>query len=347
MSSDHYQLDAQQETINQILAKIAQNIYKTENSWQFLQNIFSPKIKQNIYLYGKVGCGKTMLMRKFYDQFKLPKKIIHFQQFMHGVHKKTHYTKSQKVPMNKIIHHLAENIAQECKLLCLDEFEIHDIADAMLIMQLFKALQAKKVIIFLTTNVVPKNLYKDGLQREAFMPFIDAVYQNFEILNLNSDIDYRYRKLSNQQRIITPSTPKGKELLAQTKHEILDGRNAEKVSIHLFGREVKFRLGTKETIFTDFEELFERSLSYADYDQVTSEYSIFIVENVRKIEDSETDIAIRFINFIDNAYYNKILLFLASECELDQLYHGKKKAEFQRTISRLHEMNSDSYTRTY
>jgi len=284
-----------------------------------------------------------MLMHDFYAQINVSKQIVHFQKFMQEIHNKLH--KLKDISEKKIIKQLAQDISKKHHLLCIDEFEINDISDAMIIMHLFEHLRQNDTTIFLTTNTKPNNLYKDGIQRDSFLPFIDFVCNNFHNLDLDSPTDYRYNMIQDQQRIFMPSDDHSLKEIETIKNNLSLEKTLGERKSELLGRFISFKTATNNTVFTNFNELFQRNLGYNDYVHLTQHYEIFIVENIRKIKDSETDIITRFINFIDNAYYNKALLFLTSDYSIDEIYEsGPKIKEFQRTISRIYEMNTKKYT---
>ena len=306
--------------------------------------LFSKDIEYSgIYLHGSVGRGKTMLMQQFYNQLNVPKEIVHYQQFMQEIHKKMHNLQSRSE--HKIIQELARDIAKRCSVICMDEFEIKDITDAMIIMRLFEYLQKHNVFIFITTNTQPDNLYKDGLQRTAFLPFIEMVKKKFEILHLDTEKDYRFEVVANiENRVLFSKNPKNIKELRRIQSKLCNEHELSESKIEVFGRDLLFKQAHNNILVTDFSELFERDLGYADYVALAKKFEIIILSSVRAISEEENNIATRFINFIDNAYFYKILLFIELEIEPDQIYKkGKRREEFVRTISRLTEMNSDRY----
>lgn len=342
-------LDEQQLQIKRGVDELIAEINTPDNISDHIKSFFfSGPEPKSIYLYGKVGRGKTMLMRYFYDSLNVAKNMVHFQQFMRRIHEDLHKFKTQNIALNVIIHKLAVQLSKEAKILCLDEFEINDIADAMIIMRLFKELYKRKVLIFLTTNTAPDNLYQNGLQRESFLPFIKTLHEKFSILNLDQATDYRYLINSTQHRIFADQEKDSHSKISEIKNKLSNGLTTQPISTMIFGREITFLHCARDIIFTNFAELCERNFSYADYGHITKIYKIFVVENVRRIEENETDIIMRFINFIDNAYYNNILLFLSSGCPLNEIYKsGKKYQEFQRVLSRLNEMDGADYYENY
>jgi len=336
-------LDSRQKELLVMLQQAGDSIEQITSLTKVKRLFFKSKHPKSIYLHGGVGRGKTMLMKMFYDAVKVPKEIIHFQNFMQITHKKLHLLQGKSA--NKVIQELASDISTKARVVCMDEFEIKDITDAMIIMRLFRYLLKNEVFIFLTTNTIPDNLYKDGMQRESFLPFIDMVKKKFQVLYLDTAIDYRYNAVSViKNRILYPADRKTKAIIDKIKIDLCDKEELTEVNVNLFGRTLSFPKGHKNTLITNFKELFERSIGYADYVNLTEQFKIIVVESVRRINEDETDIATRFINFIDNAYFNKVVLFMEIECLPEEIYpFSKKRGEFIRTVSRLAEMNSDEY----
>lgn len=338
-------LDSRQETLVKKFSKIALNI-KPNGLFSSFAKMFSKTHRYDgIYLHGGVGRGKTMLMKRFYDAVKVPKKIIHYQQFMQNIHTKMH--NMQDKANNKLVQNLASDIATQCNVLCIDEFEIKDITDAMIVMRLFEYLKKYNVFIFITTNTEPDNLYKDGLQRSSFLPFIAKLKNTFEILHLDTEKDYRFDTVANiENRLFFPKNKVNSKELERIKAKICKKAELSQSSIEVFGRELVFKQTHNNILVTDFLELFERDLGYADYVAISKKFKIIILSSVKAISEDESNIATRFINFIDNAYFNRVLLFIEIDCSPEEIYiAGSRKAEFKRTISRLNEMNSANYAK--
>ncbi len=336
-------LDSNQQEILNICREIGSSI-KSDNIIRRIKSIFSKSnLQKGIYLYGTVGTGKTMLMKMFYNEISVNKKIIHFQKFMQDLHIKLH--KLQSKSANKLIQDLAAEIANNSKVICMDEFEIKDITDAMIIMRLFKYLAKYNVFIFITTNTYPDNLYLNGLQRESFLPFINMIKQDFKVLSLNTAKDYRYSNLSSvKKRVIYPATKQTNLEMHKIKKQLCDNKELSATDISNFGRKLTFKQAHQNILFTNFSELFERNLGYTDYIAICEHFKIIVLESIRVINEDEDNIITRFINFIDNAYFCKILLFIELQDSPKKIYvKGRKIKEFARTVSRLNEMNSDGY----
>ncbi|XVN42124.1 MAG: cell division protein ZapE [Candidatus Rickettsia vulgarisii] len=306
----------------------------------------APK-KKGIYLYGNVGNGKTTLMKYFFQASSVEKKlIIHYQNFMQTVHKDLHKFQNTIESRNNLIKKIATNYAKQFSVICIDEFEIKDITDAMIIGPLILELIQNKIFIFITSNTKPSDLYKDGLQRNSFVPIIKEIEQQFEIIYLNSNHDYRLDKImqKHDKRIIYPIDEESNAEIKNLISDLTENDKLKPVNIEVFGRIIDFKTANKKVLVTDFAELFKRQLGYINYTNICQKFPIIVVKNIYIINYDNTDLAVRFINFVDNAYFYKVKLFMALEVEPAKIYQdGHCNDEFKRTISRLYEMNSDSY----
>ena len=335
-------LDANQASLFELFRNVAESINKKPSIRAILTKLIFSNIPQGIYLSGDVGRGKTMLMERFFDLILVKKEIIHFQRFMQELHQKMHKFQVNK-PNDKAVKNLADEITARVKVLCIDEFEIKDITDAMLVMRLFAFLALNGVFIFLTTNIKPDYLYKEGLQRESFLPFIENVKKNFMVLDLNTEKDYRLEKVAGtKDKILFPINDANKAIFSKIKNNLCREEELYPGKFEVFGREVTFNTTHQNILFTNFNELFTRDFSYADYVNLCQRFKIIAVEEIRQISEDETDIVTRFINFIDNAYFYKVALFALFEAKPSLIYiAGKRSSEFQRTVSRLNEMNNN------
>lgn len=342
------------ETLLDSLNLPAKNFYTS--FWQKICSIFAKKssLTHGLYIYGGVGRGKTMILRAFYENLKLEKKFIHYQDFMQVLHQHLH--KLQGKNPSKILSDFVASYTQNLKILCIDEFEVKDIADAMLMKRLFTEFLKRKILVCVTSNTRPDNLYKDGLQRESFLPFIAMINSQFQVVELDNNTDYRLKRQLIQSFAVT--SPIFQETQRKILYPLNDANNAkvDQIISHLtggnllprkievFGRDISFVKTYGTVLVTDFAELFKQNLSYIDYVNICQNFTVIIVKNIRIISADNNDMIIRFINFVDNAYFYKILLFMTLETEPDKVYlNGKWSAEFERAVSRLYEMNSDLY----
>ncbi|WP_341764704.1 cell division protein ZapE [Candidatus Tisiphia endosymbiont of Beris chalybata] len=329
-----------------ILNKLKEYAAQIDNKSFF--NFFTDKtsVKKGVYLYGNVGNGKTVLMQYFYQLLSSKRLITHYQQFMQLIHADIHQLQNHRDSKNNVIKKIAYAYATKYKVICLDEFEIKDITDAMIIGPLIFELIKHKIFIFITSNTKPDSLYQDGLQRESFLPIIEKIFQIFDVLHLDSRHDYRKDKIIklSQSRILYPMNDNNKLIMQKLILALnQEGRLAPR-AVEVFGRLIHFKTANQHILATTFEELFLRQFSSIDYVNICQKFSIIVVENVHIIEPGNTDLAVRFINFVDNAYFYKVILFMCLETEPTKIYqNGHRSQEFQRTISRLYEMNSDAY----
>ncbi len=330
-------LDSSQSLLIRKLEEIKKDISRPKFARLFKSNKYS-----GIYVYGSVGRGKTILIKALYDSIKLKKNFYHYQSFIKYLHQHSHilFKKNEKDPVVKI----AKSLARNYKFICIDELEIRDIADAMIMQRLCESLLKLGVFLVFTSNIKPDSLYKDGLQRELFLKFIDIIDKRFFIHNLQSTKDYRFGKItSNKNVILYPATENKVKLFGEMLLALTHNGDYKETAITVFGRLVNFKRCYGDVLYTNYQEMFESTLSYNDYLSITEKYDAIIIEKLSQLSDN-SDIVIRFINFIDNAYANKVMIVALFEVAPEDLYIGSRyKKEFQRVISRIAEMNSQEY----
>lgn len=344
MKLDGIKLDHKQKALVELMQEVIGNLHKKSGWLENISNKFKGNVqsKNNLYVYGGVGRGKTMIAKIFYDAIDVPKQYIHYQNFMRNIHDMMHSYKGYST--SNIIHKLAKEYASKYRYVVIDEFEVHDIADAMIIGNLFKELMKYGVHFLLTTNIHPDELYKNGLQRESFMPFIHLVNKEFNIFSLDGMHDYRLDKIAEDRRVFYPNNKDVMEKIDRIELELIGDHQTKEETLRLFGRNLHLKRVYKDILFTDFEELCMNPISINDFVEIAKHFTVIIMENVPKIGKDETDYAIRFINFIDNIYFHKVLLFISLADEPEKIYPaGRRIEEFKRTISRLHEINSQDY----
>ena len=331
-------LDAAQSKLISEFEDIKTNIFKP-----IFLNLRRKKQYKGIYIYGTVGTGKTILLQAFFDSLDQKKIFYHYQAFIKYLHEELHllFLGNQRDPV--LI--MAKNLASLYKVICIDELEIRDITDAMLIQNLCIALSKLRVIIMFTSNTQPNDLYRDGIQRESFMKFIDFIEKNFFIRPLITNKDYRFSKIAaNKNLILFPNSEVNLRLFNEMVDALIRNIASKKDKVVVFGRDVEFKkCYNNEILYTNYEELFLSELSYNDYLEVCKKYKAIILEKIDHIMES-SDVIIRFINFIDNAYVNKITLVAYFAERPENLASTTKyNKEFKRTISRISEMNSTEY----
>jgi cell division protein ZapE len=308
------------------------------------------KIK-GLYICGDVGRGKTMLMDLFFEaSLVLRKRRAHFHEFMLDVHERVHEFR-QKMKLGEYpgadpIELAAADLARQAWLLCFDEFHVTDIADAMILGRLFAQLFARGVVLVATSNVEPAELYKDGLNRALFLPFIRTLEENTEVVRLSSRTDFRLEKLAGMHVWYVPDDAAADDALDRAWRELTRGRNGEPQELPLKGRSVHVPRAAMGVARFSFSDLCERPLAAADYLRIAREYHTIILDHVPVMTFETRNAAKRFIILIDTLYDLNVKLIASAEAEPDGLYRGDEgfeAQEFRRTASRLIEMRSQDY----
>jgi cell division protein ZapE len=316
---------------------------KKEFNKNLIQRLFTAQRNsyQSLYLYGSVGSGKTMILKDFFSV--LPhkqKKYFHFHLFMQQIHKEIHIKRTQgTINRDNIISSIAKEMALENKIIFLDEMIINDIADAMIIGTILKELISNGVVLLITSNIKPENLYKDGIQQQSFLPTINFIIKNFNIFELSTSNDYRYINSQKMEHFFQISSKaQALESLSQLEKK-LQIEKTYIVKLDVNGRVLTCNNCYKNIAIFSFNELFDSALSNEDYFAIVNKFSLIIIYQATELKADERNKVKRLINFIDIGYEKKIRLFLISSCPLDRIYSkGPLAAEFTRTLSRLNEM---------
>ena len=308
------------------------------------------KIK-GLYICGDVGRGKTMLMDLFFEaSLVLRKRRAHFHEFMLDVHERVHALRQRmklgEYPGADPIELVAGDLAREAWLLCFDEFHVTDIADAMILGRLFAQLFARGVVLVATSNVEPAELYKDGLNRALFLPFIRMLEDTTEVVRLSSRTDFRLEKLAGMHVWYVPADAVADAALDRAWHQLTRGRTGETQELPLKGRSVRVPRAAMGVARFSFSDLCEQPLGAADYLRIAREYHTIILDHVPVMTFETRNAAKRFIILIDTLYDLNVKLIASAEAEPDGLYRGDEGfevLEFRRTASRLVEMRSRDY----
>lgn len=297
--------------------------------------------QRGMYIYGGVGRGKTFLMDLFFANLNVSKKRrIHFHRIMREVHERLRRTGAQHDPLDQV----AAEIAGETRVLCFDEFYVSDIADAMILGRLLEGLFARGVTLVTTSNSAPTDLYKDGLQRERFLPAISLLQRQTEVIELDTGIDYRLRLLQKAGTYLSPANEDSDRELQQFFSAASPGVVAEAKTLDVLGRDIQTRRCAKGIAWFDFAEICDGPRSQNDYIEIARWYQTVIVSNVPVLTSELENSARRFISMVDEFYDRRVKLILSAEVALAKLYQGTKLAfEFRRTESRLSEMQSAEY----
>ena len=296
---------------------------------------------QGLYFWGGVGRGKTYLVDTFYEALPFPDKMrTHFHRFMQRVHNELTHYKGEKNPLTLI----AGKFATEARVICFDEFFVKDITDAMILANLLEALFERGVVLVATSNIVPDDLYKDGLQRARFLPAIELVNRHCEVVNVDSGVDYRLRALERAAIFYSPLDEAAERELSRSFREIAGHEGESQASLEVNHRVLKTRRLHDDVAWFEFLELCDGPRSQNDYIELAREFHTVLVSNVRRMNAKQDDQARRFINMVDEFYDRGVKLLMSAEAPIEELYSdGKLTFEFQRTLSRLQEMQSKEY----
>ncbi|WP_439573276.1 cell division protein ZapE [Phreatobacter sp.] len=307
---------------------------------------------RGLYIWGEVGRGKTMLMDLFMEASPVRRKRrAHFHEFMADVHERIHAwrqkLKAGEVKGDDPIAPVAEAIADEAWLLGFDEFSVTDIADAMILGRLFQRLFEAGVVVVATSNVEPANLYRDGLNRALFLPFIGLIEARMDVVRLDARTDFRLEKLSGQPVWITGEGADADRAVDEAWSRLTGGATGEPAVLPVKGREVAVPIQVHGVARFAFSDLCERPLGASDYLAIAHSFHTVLIDRVPVMQGlARRNEAKRFITLIDALYDNQVKLVASAGAEPSGLYlsdSGTEEFEFRRTASRLVEMRSDDY----
>lgn len=304
--------------------------------------LFRCPIYKGFYLYSDVGRGKTMLMDMFFNSLRIDqnkKYRVHFHLFMKVIHEQMQQITGVRDPIDYII----KKQYSSYRLLCLDEFLVNDIADAMLLSNIIKALVKYNIILITTSNIQPELLYKNGLQRESFLPAIKLLLENLIVMHLDGAIDYRAKMLLEHKSYFYPKSNSNYNKFIDIYNKLATSITNLK-SIEIANRVISVIRCNDAIVWFDFNIICQAPRSQHDYIEIAEIYKVVFLSDLEQLNDSKLDIVRRFINFIDVLYDYKINLIILADVVLDDIYIGSGLAlEFKRTISRLKEMQTEQY----
>lgn len=294
-----------------------------------------------LYLWGGVGRGKTYLMDAFYESLPFTRKMrTHFHRFMLEVHERRRQHANEPDPIGRV----AEEFAQRIRVLCFDEFFVSDIADAMILGRLMEVLFDHGVTLIATSNIAPDGLYRDGLQRQNFLPAIAILKKNVSVINVDGGVDYRLRSLTHAEIYHSPCDAAAEKNLARYFSEIAPEPGIADADLLIHGRTIHSRRLADGVGWFDFSALCEGPRGSADYIEIARTHHTVLLSRVPQMTADTEDAARRFINLVDEFYDRAVKLIIAADPAQTGLYAGQKlRFEFQRTLSRLQEMQSQEY----
>lgn len=313
---------------------------KPQNIWSLLSRR-TPEPITGLYLWGGVGRGKTRLMDLFFDALPIAaKRRLHFHRFMTGIHSELDRLKGTKDPLNAV----ADEFAAKTRILCLDEFQVWDIADAMILGRLLSVLFERGVTLVATSNCAPDDLYPNGLQRDLFLPAIERIKTHCHTFELDSGTDYRLRFLADAQTYYIGLNGIVYAKLNETFRRIAPADGKADTHMDVNGRRIALKRRADSIAWVDFAELCDGPRSHADYLELARCFHTLLISDVPRMNDSNNDAAKRFINLIDILYDHNVSLILSADAGPESLYQGQALGfEFRRTTSRLQEMQSKDW----
>lgn len=323
--------------------------------WLFGKSRQTADPVKGLYIHGLVGRGKTMLMDMFFDLLPVERKRrAHFNDFMNDVHERIHAHrqafKRGETKQEDPIPPVADALEKQSWVLCFDEFTVTDIADAMILSRLFAALFERGVVLVATSNVAPDNLYPNGLNRQLFMPFVEILKTRVEIINLDSRTDYRLEKLDRQPVYLTPLSAETDAQMDQAWKILTQGRRETPQDIKIKGRILHFNRTVHDALRVSFDELCAKPLAAADYLAIMARFRTVVIDHVPVLDYTKRNEAKRFILLVDTLYDQHARAIISAAATPDKLYtaaSGTEAFEFDRTASRLFEMQSADYLASF
>ena len=315
------------------IVKVLENFFYTKKRFF---DFFSKKKKKCFYLYGNVGVGKTMIAHHIYEKLEIKKLKVHFNEFMINFHDFRHKKKD-----GNTITQFVQHLKKKSDFIYLDEFQVTNIVDAMILGKLFEKIFIENIKILITTNTKLEDLYKDGLQRDQFIPFINLIKKNSIQKELFLEDDYRNQMQDNNQRIYYPLNEKTLFKMNQNFRILTKNFKKEERLIKTKGRLFKISQFYNNIAKFNFKELCDQNLGAEDYINISEICEHIFIEGIPKFDEYNSNQQLRFITLIDIFYEKKIILSLSMDKEISNLGTSKKHSEaFKRTISRLHEMTA-------
>ncbi len=356
LKKPNFREDASQRIAVEHLQRLYDDLIQRQSKKQgFFTKLFErqeiPEPIKGLYFWGGVGRGKTYLVDTFYHCLPLAanaeKKRIHFHVFMQEVHNELKQLRDKKDPLKLVATKMIRPAESDrLRVLCFDEFVVADVADAVILGKLMTYLMSMGVTLVATSNAEPKDLYKHGLQRDLFLPAIDLLYQRTEVVNIDGGTDYRLAFLEKANIYFTPLNKEAEKGLAYNFAALAPEEGKPNHLIEVLGRQLQTKRWADGVVWFEFAELCETPRSQNDYIELARRFHTLLLENVPVFDLYKEDSARRLINLIDVFYEHNVKLIISAESLPDAIYVGRNpqvKFEFDRTVSRLTEMQSTEY----
>lgn len=296
---------------------------------------------KGLYFWGGVGRGKTYLMDTFFESLPFKRKMrVHFHRFMQRVHKELKTFKGHKNPLDLV----AKKFANETRVICFDEFFVSDIGDAMILATLMDGLFKRGVTLVCTSNIIPDGLYKNGLQRARFLPAIALVNKYTDVVNVDGGVDYRLRTLEQAELYHSPLGEEADASLRRSFEALAVEAGKHSKTMEINGRKIPAQAHADDVVWFNFKDVCDGPRSQNDYIEMARQFHAIIVSNVPVLGGDKDDQSRRFVNMIDEFYDRNVKVIISAEAPITQLYSGGRLSfEFERTESRLLEMQSQEY----
>lgn len=346
LKSDDFHPDPIQESgvkltqaLFEALSESSQNT-ESKGLLSFFKKDEPTKIK-GLYFWGGVGRGKSFLIDSFFDCLPFAeKKRIHFNHFMHDIHGQLRILPKTPDPLVVV----AKNYAERYRLLCIDEFHVDDITDAMIMAGLLQSMFDEGIVLATTSNIKPEDLYQNGLQRDRFLPAIELILENTTVFHLDSNTDYRLQLLEQQGTYHTCAPHESNDTMQAHLDKLANTKVERNTTIVINDREIHCKALSDNLVWFEFSAICQTPRSSSDYINLAREYQTIMVSNIPSMDDGQNDITQRFIQLIDAIYDHKVKFIATALTDPDDLYCGEGLAlPFQRIISRLIEMRSAHY----
>ena len=314
--------------------KLLNKITLTWDQYNKSNIFFSKKKKLGIFVYGSVGTGKTFLLSLFSQYSKVGKKI-HFNKLMNSIHDSINLNENK----NKKLELFIKEFCKDIKILYIDELHIFNIVDALLVKKIFHLLEQNNIFLMTSSNFKPDDLYKDGLQRADFIPFIKHIKKNYNVISLDSETDYRRITLNQSKTYFTPVNSDTEEEFNLLFERLVDVNSLTNKKIQIKSREINFTKCSANVAYCSFDFICNTNLAHEDYASIAKEFNLIFIEKVPKMTNDYSDQCRRFISLIDMLYDNKCSVVILAENPISSLCQiTNLSKEFERTASRLYEM---------